>query len=116
MKLLVDSGAVYSVVPAAILRRLGVKPHRKRTFFPADGTERVRPVGDAIFIVNGHRAASPVVFGESDSPLFGVVSLEALGLILDPMKRVLRPLPMILGWPYQIPGISRQRTADWYAR
>jgi hypothetical protein len=24
-------------------------------------------------------------------------SLESLGLILDPMKRVLRPLPMLLG-------------------
>jgi hypothetical protein len=25
------------------------------------------------------------------------VSLESLGFILDPMKRVLRPLPMVLG-------------------
>ena len=29
--------------------------------------------------------------------LLGMVSLESLGLILDPMKRVLRPLPMVLG-------------------
>jgi hypothetical protein len=42
--------------------------------------------------------ASPVIFGEKgDSLLFGTVSLEALGFILDPMKRQLRPLPMVLG-------------------
>lgn len=98
MKLLVDSGAVYSVVPHTILRRLGIKPHSTRTFFLADGTEIERRIGDAVFIVDGHRGASPVIFGEEDdSALLGVVSLEALGLILDPMKRVLRPLPMILG-------------------
>lgn len=29
---LVDSGAIYSVVPKNVLRRLGVKPYSKRTF------------------------------------------------------------------------------------
>jgi len=28
--------------------------------------------------------------------LLGTVSLEALGMMLDPMKRELRPLPMLL--------------------
>jgi hypothetical protein len=38
-----------------------------------------------------------VIFGEKDdSVLLGTVSLEALGLILDPLKRQLRPLPMLL--------------------
>jgi hypothetical protein len=42
--------------------------------------------------------ASPVIFGEpDDAALLGTVSLESLGLLLDPMKRVLRPLPMVLG-------------------
>jgi len=42
--------------------------------------------------------ASPVIFGEAeDSVLLGSVSLESLGLLLDPLKRVLRPLPMVLG-------------------
>lgn len=98
VKFLVDSGAVYSVVPAAILRRLGVRPHSSRTFFLADGTEITRRVGDATFMIDAQRAASPVIFGEKgDSALLGTVSLESLGLMLDPMKRVLRPLPMVLG-------------------
>ena len=98
IRFLVDSGAVYSVVPASTLRRLGIRPHSSRTFILADGTEITRPMGDAIFMIDGQRAASPVIFGEQDdAALLGTVSLESLGLILDPMKRVLRPLPMVLG-------------------
>lgn len=95
---LVDSGVIYSIVPGETLRRLGIKPHSSRTFTLADGTEIKRRMGDVIFQINGERAASPVIFGEKgDSVLLGAVSLEALGLMLDPIKRVLKPLPMVLG-------------------
>ena len=98
VRFLVDSGAVYSLAPASVLRKLGIRPHRSRTFLLADGTEITRDVGDAVFMIDGQRAASPVIFGEDDdAALLGSVSLESLGLILDPMKRVLRPLPMVLG-------------------
>ncbi|HEV2382988.1 MAG TPA: hypothetical protein VG206_24745, partial [Terriglobia bacterium] len=53
--------------------------------------------GQALFRLNGDEGASPVIFGEEDdSVLLGSVSLEALGLILDPFKRQLRPLPAML--------------------
>jgi clan AA aspartic protease len=98
LKFLVDSGALYSVVPAATLRRLGIKPHSTRTFTLADGTEIERKMGDATFALDGARGASPVIFGErGDSTLLGTVSLESLGLSLDPIRRILRPLPLILG-------------------
>jgi clan AA aspartic protease len=98
IRFLVDSGAVYSLAPASVLRRIGIRPHSSRTFMLADGTEITRPVGDAVFMIDAQRAASPVIFGEEDDAfLLGTVSLESLGLILDPMKRVLRPLPMVLG-------------------
>jgi clan AA aspartic protease len=98
LRLLVDSGAVYSVVPKDILRRLGVKPHSRKTFTLADGSEINRRLGDVVFKLNGHQGASPVIFGEKgDSTLLGTVSLEALGLLLDPIRRELRPLPMVLG-------------------
>jgi hypothetical protein len=39
-----------------------------------------------------------VIFGEpGDSTLVGAVTLEARGVILDPIRRELRPLPAILG-------------------
>ncbi len=95
---LVDSGAVYSVVPKAVLRKLGVKPHSTRTFTLADGTQITRQVGDAVFKLSGQQGASPILFGErEDSTLLGTVSLGSLGLILDPIRRQLRSLPLILG-------------------
>jgi len=57
---LVDSGAVYSVIPAALLRKLGVKPHSKRTFILADGSEITRKIGDVAFRLDGRQGAAPV--------------------------------------------------------
>jgi clan AA aspartic protease len=97
LKFLVDSGAVYSVVPAAVLRRVGIKPRTTRRFILADGTTVTRRIGQVLFRLDGQEGASPVIFGQKDdSVLLGTVSLEALGLILDPLKRQLRPLPMML--------------------
>jgi len=97
LRFLVDSGAIYSVVPGSVLRRLGIKPRTTRSFILADGTSIKRRVGQALFRFNKHEGASPVIFGQKgDSILLGSVSLEALGFILDPFKRELRPLPMLL--------------------
>jgi clan AA aspartic protease len=98
LSLLVDSGAIYSVVPGHVLRQLGVKAHSSKTFTLADGSGINRKIGDAIFKLDGYQGASPVIFGKKgDSALLGTVSLEALGLLLDPIRRELRPLPMVLG-------------------
>lgn len=98
VRFLIDSGAVYSVVPSKVLEELGIRPHREKTFVLADGQEIKRKMGDAVFKHNGERASSPVIFGEEgDSNLLGVVTLEALGYIFDPIRRELRPLPMVLG-------------------
>jgi hypothetical protein len=79
------------------LRKLGVKPHSKRTFILADGSEITREIGDASFRMDGRQGASPVIFGEEDdSLLLDSVSLKTMGVMLDPMKRELRPLPMVL--------------------
>ena len=97
VKFLVDSGAAYSVVPASILRRVGIKARTSRRFILADGSTVTRRMGQVLFRFDGQEGASPVIFGEKDdSILLGTVSLEALGLILDPLKRQLRPLPMML--------------------
>src|SRR5205809_7711027 len=37
-QLLVDSGAIYAVVPASVLRRIGVRPRGEETFTLIDGT------------------------------------------------------------------------------
>jgi len=55
---LVDSGAVYSLVPAATLKGLGIRPHRQVEFALADGTMIRRRVGDAYFEFQGQGGAA----------------------------------------------------------
>ena len=94
---LIDSGAVYSLVPSATLRKLGLRPHREVDFTLADGTTIRRQVGDAYFELKGEGGASPVIFGEEgDKPLLGATTLQSIGLVLDPFKRHLIPMRMLL--------------------
>src|SRR6266571_2313951 len=97
VKFLIDSGAVYSLVPAPTLKKLGIRPHRKVDFALADGTTITRQVGDAYFEFQGEGGAAPVIFGEKgDEPLLGATTLESIGLVLDPFKRRLIPMRMLL--------------------
>jgi clan AA aspartic protease len=97
VEFLIDSGAIYSVVPAAILKKLGIKPIAEQSFRLADGSKIVRKKGVALFKYKGQIGGADVIFGEKgDSTLLGAFTLESLGLALDPLKRELKPLPMIL--------------------
>ena len=93
---LVDSGAVYSVLPKAELKKLGIKPTSHEEFILANGETVRSAVGSAYFEYKGKVRAAPVVFGEKGVFLLGATTLEALGLILDPIRRELKPLPMVL--------------------
>lgn len=97
LEFLVDSGAVYSVVPSAVLRKLGIKPLATEEFRLADGSAIRRKKGIALFRYQEKVGGADVIFGEEgDSLLLGAFTLEALGLALDPLRRELKPLPMIL--------------------
>jgi predicted aspartyl protease len=98
IEFLIDSGAVYSVVPTPTLKKLKIKPITKETFRLANGSKVVRKKGIALFKYGKRAGGADVIFGEEgDSVLLGALTLEALGLSLDPLKRELKPLPMILG-------------------
>ncbi len=97
IEFLIDSGAIYSVVPTPILKKLGIKPFAREEFRLADGSKVVRRKGGALFRYQDKVGVADVIFGErGDSVLLGAFTLEALGLSLDPLRRELRPLPMIL--------------------
>ena len=97
IEFLIDSGAIYSVVPTPILERLAIQPISEQEFRLADGTKIVRKKGIALFKYGDKIGGADVIFGEEgDSVLLGAFTLEALGLALDPLKRELKPLPMIL--------------------
>ncbi len=97
VRFLIDSGAIFSVVPTAILKRLGIEPLDEEEFRLANGDIIVRKKGGALFRYRGRVGVADVVFGEDgDAVLLGALTLEALGLSLDPLKRELRELPMML--------------------
>ena len=97
IEFLVDSGAIYSVVPTPILERLGIKPLTGQEFRLANGDKIVRKKGVAIFKYGDRIGGADVIFGEEgDSILLGAFTLEALGLSLDPLRRELKPLPMMI--------------------
>jgi predicted aspartyl protease len=93
---LVDSGAVYSVIPREELKSLGIKPTSYEEFILANGETIKSPVGNAYFEFKGKVRAAPVIFGRKGVFLLGARTIEALGMILDPIKRELKPLPMVL--------------------
>jgi aspartyl protease family protein len=97
VEFLIDSGAIYSVVPIPILQGLGITPLTEQEFRLADGSKIVRKKGGAVFKYKDRIGVADVIFGEDgDSNLLGAFTLEALGLALDPLRRELKPLPMIL--------------------
>ncbi len=97
VEFLIDSGAIYSVVATPILRHLGINPITEQQFRSADGSKIVRKKGVAVFKYGDRIGGADVIFGEEgDSTLLGAFTLEALGLSLDPLRRELKPLPMIL--------------------
>jgi predicted aspartyl protease len=97
LEFLIDSGMIYSVVPSAILESLGIVPLAKEEFRLANGEAIERKKGIALFKYGSKIGGADVIFGEpGDSTLLGAFTLEALGLALDPLRRELKPLPMIL--------------------
>ena len=97
VRFLVDSGAVYTVLPEKEWKRLKLKPLREVEFTLADGTRITRPVSECLFEIQGNRGTSPVVLGEeNDSPLLGMVTLEVLGFMINPLSRELLPMQLVM--------------------
>jgi predicted aspartyl protease len=97
LEVLVDTGAVLSMLPAAMLERLGVQRLGKVTAQVADGRFIERDVGNARLRVEGQEVWSRVIFGEPTDPsLLGLTVLEQLGLMVDPVGRRLVPTQIIL--------------------
>jgi len=85
---LVDSGSQYTVLPEKEWKKLNLKPLRVQDFSLADGRVIQRKIGWALLEYQKNQGPSPVVLGKrNDSYLLGVVSLENMGLSLDPFAR-----------------------------
>jgi predicted aspartyl protease len=97
LSFIADSGAVYTVIPAAQLKALGIAIAGERAFFLANGQPVKRRTGEARIKLNAESATCVVPFGEKgDNALLGVTTLENLGLIFDRIRQKLMSLPMLI--------------------
>ncbi len=97
VRFLVDSGATYTLLPHDVWRTMGLKPKRSVAFTLADGTTIKRQVSECYIILPQGEGHTPVILGErGDEPLLGAVTLEILGLVLNPFTRELQPMRMML--------------------
>ncbi len=84
MQALVDTGSLYTTVPASLLDEIGTERIRRMKFELADGSEMETDIGLAVVALNGHAAPTLVAFGPDDAePLLGAMTLQQLELAVD---------------------------------
>lgn len=98
VRFLIDSGAIYSLLPEPVWRAIGLTPQDEMDFTLADGTTIRRAVSECWLALPQGARHTPVVLGESEDeqPLLGVVTLEILGLVFDPFRRTLHPMRALM--------------------
>ena len=97
MDALVDTGASTTLVPASVLRRLGVRPVSTERFRFAQGEVRELPVGYTWIRFAGKELMTQVIFNaEGTSPLLGALALEAAFVAVDPVGQRLIPVDGLL--------------------
>ena len=97
VEFIADAGAIYTMIPEAIARKLDLSATGKRRFKLADGRIVEYPVSEAFIVIEERGATSLVVIGpEKASPLLGVTTLELLGLQVDPVTGKLKPLELMI--------------------
>ena len=98
VRFLIDSGATYSLLPDTVWQTIGLAPKRDMEFVLADGTTVRRPVSECHLSLPQGEGHTPVVLGQPGDAeaLLGVVTLEILGLVFDPFRRVLHPMRALM--------------------
>ena len=99
---LVDTGALFTQIPADVVARIGIVPSGTRAVHYADGTRDVVPVAKADIVLDQAETATMVLCGRPNSlVLVGATTLETLGLGVDPVHKKLIPIdaPMAVVLP-----------------
>ena len=96
VQLLVDTGAMLSVLPSSVLDKLDIRRLQRRRFVGFGGVV-ARDIGTVNMIYRGVEAGVTVIFGaEEDPPIMGVTALEVLGFEVDPVNGKLNQLDLIV--------------------
>jgi clan AA aspartic protease len=92
----VDTGATDSMVPASELKRIGIEPVGKKTYELASGELVEYEIAFAEFAFMGDIIVSRVIFGpDNGEPILGVIALELVGVVVDPLSQKLKKLPAL---------------------
>jgi len=95
----VDSEMGYSMLKKETWQSLGLQPLREVEFICADGSRIKKPVGECYIELpfEGAHGHTPVILGEEDDHnMLGLLTLEIMGLILDPLTDEIRPARFFL--------------------
>ena len=93
---LVDTGATFAALPAALAQELDLEVTERRKVETAAGPMEMG-LAWAIIEVHGRRGPMPVMLAEqSEHALIGVVTLEILGLGIDPSRGELTEVNALL--------------------
>ena len=93
---MVDTGAIYTMLPEDLLDGLGIPRLETDIFELADNSLVEYPMGDALVRLQGRMRTVPVVFTRPDNtPLLGATTLEIFRLVADPVNEQLIPAPRI---------------------
>ena len=97
LEALVDTGAMFTVIPTPILERLGVRPFRTMPVRFASGHLDQWRMGQVEAELDGQRMPILCLFGSPDAPpLIGCHTLEAFLLAVDPVEQKLVPKEALL--------------------
>ena len=94
---LVDTGALYTVIPAHILEGLGTPIYARREYALADGSIVTMPLGSAHVEIQGEIIPVPVLFGiDTRNVLIGATTLEIFGWAVDTKHQRFIPADLTL--------------------
>lgn len=92
VRMFVDTGATYSIIPVELARSIGLSPGRHTMPMELADGRRVRmKAATAIVRIGDREAPATILVGRVPEPILGVETLEVLGLAVDPRRAKLIP-------------------------
>ena len=92
VEVLVDTGALHTVLPSELLQYLEVKPKSVRPVRFGDDRIEMWELGQARISYGDEEWVCPVYFSDSGRRLMGSTTLEAFSLMVDPVNKTLVPM------------------------
>ncbi len=94
VRLFVDTGSTFTLLSGVLAEELGVMqlPGQRQTIELADGSLKQYPVAIGNIEVMGRKSVGErFLIADVSEPVLGVLTLEALGLAVDPLTGEVKP-------------------------